>query len=153
MESERDGYVISTDRRRLDRERIWAFLRESYWAKGIPMDVLAGAIERSLCFGLYAPDGSQAGFARVVTDAATFAWIGDLFVLEPHRGNGLGVWLTKTLLAHPDLLGLRKIILATADAHELYRRFGFEAADAERLMEISIPAQELYGTPAAKSTE
>jgi GNAT superfamily N-acetyltransferase len=153
VEATRDGYVISTDPERLDRDRIGAFLRESYWAKGIPMDVLDRAIEGSLCFGLYAPDGSQAGFARVVTDGATFAWIGDLFVLEPHRGNGLGVWLTETLLGHPDLRGLRKIILATADAHELYRRFGFETADAERLMEVSVPAEELYGTPAAKPTE
>jgi len=137
VERERDGYVISTDRERLDREEIWIFLRGSYWARGIPREVSDRAIERSLCFGLYAPDGSQAGFARVVTDAATFAWIGDLFVLESHRGRGLGIWLVETLLAHPEMQGLRKIVLATADAHGLYRRFGFKPADAERLMEVS----------------
>jgi GNAT superfamily N-acetyltransferase len=142
MEAERDGYVISTDRARLDRERIWEFLRTSYWATGVPRSVVEGAIEGSLCFGLYAPDGSQAGFARAVTDRATFAWIADLFVLPEHRGRGLGVWLTETLLAHPDLQGLRRVTLATADAHGLYQRFGFVPADPERLMDLSVPPEE-----------
>jgi ribosomal protein S18 acetylase RimI-like enzyme len=140
-----DGYRISTDPALLDRERIWRFLTESYWARGIPRDLLDRAIDRSLPFGLFAPDGSQAGFARAVTDGETFAWIGDLFVLSEHRGKGLGVWLTESLLGHPDLAGIRKVVLATADAHELYRRFGFEAADAERLMEIARTPEQAYG--------
>jgi GNAT superfamily N-acetyltransferase len=144
MEASREGYEISTDPRRLDRDAIWAFLTESYWARGIPRDLLERAIGRSLSFGLYAPDGSQAGYARVVTDGATFAWIGDLFVVEAHRRRGLGKWLVETVLAHPDLSDPRKVVLATADAHGLYRRFGFEAADPERMMEISLSPEEAY---------
>jgi GNAT superfamily N-acetyltransferase len=140
-----DGYRISTDAALLDRERIWRFLTESYWARGIPRDLLDRAIDRSLPFGLFAPDGSQAGFARAVTDGETFAWIGDLFVLSEHRGKGLGVWLTESLLGHPDLRGLRKTVLATADAHGLYERFGFTAADPERMLEINVPPEERYG--------
>jgi GNAT superfamily N-acetyltransferase len=140
-----DGYRISTDAALLDRERIWRFLTESYWARGIPRDLLDRAIDRSLPFGLFAPDGTQAGFARAVTDGETFAWIGDLFVLTEHRGKGLGVWLTESLLAHPDLQGLRKTVLATADAHGLYERFGFTAADPERMLEINVPPEERYG--------
>ncbi len=146
MDLEReDGYRISTDAALLDRERVWRFLTESYWARGIPRELLDRAIDRSLPFGLFAPDGSQAGFARAVTDGATFAWIGDLFVFAEHRGKGLGVWLTESLLAHPDLQGLRKTVLATADAHGLYERFGFMAADPERVLEINVPPEERYG--------
>jgi GNAT superfamily N-acetyltransferase len=120
-----NGYEISTDPARLDLDLIHGYLREAYWSPGVPRDVVKRSIARSLCFGLYAPDGAQAGFARVVTDGATFAWIADVFVLDPHRGRGLGVWLMETVLAHPDLQGLRRIVLATKDAHELYERFGF----------------------------
>ena len=120
-----NGYEISNDRERLDVDAIWSFLHSAYWSPGVPRDVVERSIARSLCFGLYAPDGAQAGFARVVTDGATFAWIADVFVLDPHRGRGLGVWLMETVLAHPDLQGLRRIVLATKDAHELYERFGF----------------------------
>ena len=120
-----NGYEISTDPARLDLDVIHGYLREAYWSPGVPRDVVERSIARSLCFGLYAPDGAQAGFARVVTDVATFAWIADVFVLDPHRGRGLGVWLMETVLAHPDLQGLRRIVLATKDAHELYERFGF----------------------------
>ena len=121
-----NGYEISTDPARLDLDVIHRYLRGAYWSPGVPRDVVERSIARSLCFGLYAPDGAQAGFARVVTDGATFAWIADVFVLEPHRGRGLGVWLMETLLAHPDLQGLRRTVLATNDAHGLYERFGFE---------------------------
>ena len=141
----RDGYEISTDPARLDRDAVCGFLTGSYWARGIPRDLLDRAIDRSLSFGVYAPDGSQAGYARVVTDGETFAWIGDLFVLEPHRGRGLGKWLVETILAHDEVANLRKIVLATADAHGLYARFGFEAADSRRMMEISLPPEEAYG--------
>ena len=146
MELERDDYSISTDPARLDRELIWEYLHTSYWAEGIPRDVMDRSIDGSLCFGLYAPSGEQAGFARAVTDGATFAWIGDLFVLDPHRGHGLGVWLTEAVLAHPRMQGLRKVILATADAHGLYERFGFERVQSTgRLMERSADLGSLYG--------
>jgi RimJ/RimL family protein N-acetyltransferase len=141
----RDGYEISTDLARLDRRLVWGFLTESYWARGIPRDLLDRAIDRSLSFGVYAPDGSQAGYARVVTDGETFAWIGDLFVLEGHRGKGLGKWLVEAILAHPDVVGLRKVVLATADAHGLYTRFGFEPVDPERMMERSLSPEQAYG--------
>jgi GNAT superfamily N-acetyltransferase len=121
-----NGYEISTDPARLDLDVIHGYLREAYWSPGVARDVVERSIARSLCFGLYAPGGAQAGFARVVTDGATFAWIADVFVLEPHRGRGVGVWLMETLLAHPDLQGLRRTVLATEDAHGLYARFGFE---------------------------
>ena len=137
MERRRDGYVISTDPARLDRDAIWRFLRTAYWSPGVAREVVERSIEHSLVFGLYAPDGSQAGFARAVTDRATFAWIADLFVLEGHRGRGLGVWLAETVLSHPDLGGVRRFMLGTADAHGLYERFGFEPADPRRLMELA----------------
>jgi GNAT superfamily N-acetyltransferase len=121
------GYEISTDRARLDLDAIHRFLSEdAYWSPGVEREVVERALANSLCFGLHAPDGAQAGFARAVTDRATFAYLGDVFVLPAHRGRGLGVWLVQTVLAHPDLQGLRRIELATADAHELYARFGFE---------------------------
>jgi GNAT superfamily N-acetyltransferase len=128
-----NGYAISTDRDRLDVDYVHAFLTTSYWSPGVRRDVVERAIAGSLCFGLYAPDGAQAGFARVVTDRATFGYLADVFVGEEHRGGGLGVWLVQTVLEHPELTGLRRWILATADAHELYARFGFERLD-ERYM-------------------
>ncbi len=134
MSSARDGYVISTDPARLDRDAIWSFLRTSYWSPGIERDVVERGIEHSLVFGLYAADGAQAGFARVVTDHARFAWLADVFVLEEHRGRGLGVWLVDTVVAHPQLTGLR-IVLATADAHGLYERFGFVPVAPGRWLE------------------
>jgi GNAT superfamily N-acetyltransferase len=145
MEATRDGYVISTDPARLDTETIWRFLRTSYWSPNVPREVVERSIEHSLVFGLYAPDGAQAGFARVVTDRITFGWIGDVFVLEPHRGAGLGVWLVETVLSHPDVQGVRKLILGTADAHGLYERFGFRPMDTTRMMERGKSAAELYG--------
>lgn len=137
MEWRRAGYLISTDRERLDRKVIWRFLRTSYWSPNIARDVVERAIENSLVFGLFAADGEQAGFARIVTDRARFAWLADVFVLEPHRGQGLGVWLVETILSHPELGDLR-IVLGTADAHGLYERFGFRAVDAERMMERRV---------------
>jgi GNAT superfamily N-acetyltransferase len=134
VELQRDGYTISDDPERVDIDATWGFLRTSYWSPGVAREVVERSIAGSLCFGLYAPDGSQAGFARAVTDRATFAWIADLFVLEAHQGRGLGVWLVESILGHPDLAGLRQIVLATDDAHGLYRRFGFEAVDPERYM-------------------
>ena len=120
-----DGYEVSTDPARLDLDVIHGFLVTAYWCAGIARDTVERAIAGSIPFGLYAPDGAQAGFARVVTDRATFAYLGDVFVLEEHRGRGLGVWLIDRVVAHPDLQGLRRFHLATADAHGLYARFGF----------------------------
>jgi GNAT superfamily N-acetyltransferase len=134
MEWHRYGYSVSTDPTLLDREAIWSYLRTSYWATGVPRAAIERSFENSLVFGLYDPRGDQAGFARAVTDHARFAWLGDVFVLEPHRGRGLGVWLVECALGHPDLADAR-IVLGTADAHGLYERFGFRAVDATRMME------------------
>jgi len=132
----RDGFVISTEPDRLDREVIHAFLRESYWARGIPRSVVEKSIAGSLSFGLYEEAG-QVGFARVITDRATFAYVADVFVLESHRGRGLARWLMQVILAHPDLQGLRRWVLLTRDAHALYREVGFQGVeDAGRYMEI-----------------
>jgi GNAT superfamily N-acetyltransferase len=131
---ERDGYEISTEPDRLDVEVIWGFLRTSYWSPGVARERVERQIAGSLPFGLYAPQGAQAGFARVVTDGAAFAWIADVFVLEEHRGRGLGVWLVETVLAHPDVAQVRQVVLATADAHGLYERFGFTSSEAGRYL-------------------
>ncbi len=120
----RDTYLISTDAARLDLNVVHTFLRESYWASGIPLEVVKRSIEYSLSFGLYHED-RQIGFARVITDYATFAYVCDVFVLESYQGQGLGTWLMQVIMEHPDLQGLRRWILATRDAHELYRKFGF----------------------------
>jgi GNAT superfamily N-acetyltransferase len=118
-------YVISTDRARLDLSTIHVYLSlGSYWALGRTKEAVATSIEHSLCFGVYAADGSQAGFARVLTDEATFAWLCDVFILEAHRGKGLGKWLVETVVAHPSLRGMPRTLLATRDAHNLYGRYG-----------------------------
>jgi GNAT superfamily N-acetyltransferase len=129
-------YSITTDPRKLDLEAIHAFLSRSFWAEGIPKETMARAIANSLCFGLF--DGeSQVGFARVVTDRATYAYLCDVYVLEPHRGRGLGKWLIETVMAHSDLQGLRRFQLVTRDAHSLYSRHGFEVPiSPDRHMEI-----------------
>jgi GNAT superfamily N-acetyltransferase len=134
MDVHRDGYCISTDRDRQDRDVIWRFLQTAYWSPGIERDVVERGIDNSFVFGLFAPGGEQAGFARVVTDWARFAWLADVFVLDAHRGRGLGVWLVDAVVNHPRLSSLR-IVLATADAHRLYERFGFREVDAQRMME------------------
>jgi GNAT superfamily N-acetyltransferase len=131
--------TVDTDKRRLDVERIHAFLTESYWAKGIPLDVVCRSIEGSLCFGLYDGD-EQVGFARVVSDGATFAYLADVFVLDSHRGRGLGKLLVSAVLAHPELQGLRRWVLATRDAHGLYVQHGFAPlSNPQRFMERHDP--------------
>jgi GNAT superfamily N-acetyltransferase len=131
----RGEYAISTDPSRLDLGAVHGFLKESYWAKGVPLEVVERSVEHSLCFGLYRGD-EQVGFARIVTDRATFAYLADVFVLEEHRGRGLGKWLMRVVLSHPDLRGLRRWMLATADAHALYRGHGFrELGSPEIFME------------------
>ncbi|MBD2365271.1 GNAT family N-acetyltransferase [Anabaena minutissima FACHB-250] len=117
-------YSISTDINQLNLNVIHQFLSSSYWGKGLSLEVLQLSIQNSLVFGLY-QGKQQIGFARLVTDHATFAYVADVFVLEPFRGQGLGKWLLKTITSHPELQGLRRWLLATQDAHELYRQFGF----------------------------
>lgn len=129
-------YSITTDPRKLDVDAIHAFLSRSFWAEGIPKATVSKALANSLCFGLF--DGeSQIGLARVVTDRATYAYLCDVYVLESHRGRGLGKWLIETVMAHPELQGLRRFQLVTRDAHGLYRRHGFASpGDPDRQMEI-----------------
>jgi len=129
-------YWITTDTQKLDIDAIHAYLSRSFWAEGIPKETVAKAIVNSLCFGLF--DGAdQVGFARVVTDRATYAYLCDVYVLETHQGRGLGKWLIETVMAHPDLQGLRRFQLVTRDAHGLYSRHGFATpANPERQMEI-----------------
>lgn len=122
-------YEIDTDKARLDHALIYRFLVASPWAKGVPVAVLERAIDHSLAFGLYR-EGRQVGFARVVTDYATFAYIADVFVLPEERGKGLARWLVESMLAHPELQGLRRWLLGTRSAHGLYRRCGFSEAPA-----------------------
>jgi GNAT superfamily N-acetyltransferase len=139
IEERRDAYLISTDPARLDARAIHAYLEQSYWASGIPLDVVERAIRGSLCIGLY-DDGRQVGFARAVTDRATFAYLADVYVLESHRGRGLAAWMVGTLLAHPDLQGLRRLSLVTKDAHGLYARFGFTPLQSPDMhMELTRP--------------
>ena len=134
------GYEVSHDPARLDVGVVHSFLaQDSYWAKGIPREMVERAIAHSLCFGVY-QGGAQVGFARIVTDRATFALLADVFVLEGHRGKGLSKWLMQAVIAHPDLQGLRRMLLLTSDAHELYRQFGFtEIGNAWRFMEVLRP--------------
>ena len=136
MTEQQVAYTISTDRARLDIPRIHRFLStEAYWAPGVGLDVVERSIANSVCFGVYAADGEQVGFARVVSDRATFAWLADVYIESAHRGHGLGKRLVATVLEHPELQGLRRWMLGTADAHELYRRFGFDGLkDVRRFM-------------------
>jgi GNAT superfamily N-acetyltransferase len=136
----RGSYEISTDPARLDLEALHAYLTRSYWSPGIPREVVERAAANSLCFGLYHAEQGQVGYARVVTDRASFAYLCDVYVLEAHRGQGLSKWLMQTLLDHPDLQGLRRFLLATKDAHGLYAQFGFTPlASPERMMQILRP--------------
>lgn len=135
----RGEYEISTDPQRLDVAAVHAYLTQSYWSPGIPRAVVERTIANSLCFGLYC-GAEQVGFARVVTDRATFAYLADVFILDPHRGKGLSKWLMEFIKGHEDLQGLRRFMLATKDAHGLYRQFGFtELANPSRMMEILQP--------------
>ena len=145
MESRRGEFLISTDRGRLDLEVIHEFLTNCYWAKGIPREIVARSVEHSLCFGVYDGSGKQVGFARVISDFATYAYVADVFVLESHRGRGLGKALMGSIMEHPALQRLRRWSLSTLDAHKLYAQVGFTAPKwPERYMEILRP--NLYET-------
>src|ERR1700689_3714425 len=144
MRIARDGYEIDDDVSRLDVDAIHAFLSSAYWSAGIPREVVSRSIAGSLNFGLF-HDGTQVGFTRAATDKATFAWLCDVYVLPDHRGHGLGHWLVRAALDHPDLQGLRRIMLATSDAHRIYADCGFAPlSDPQRWMAIATPAEDLY---------
>ncbi|HZH76181.1 MAG TPA: GNAT family N-acetyltransferase [Archangium sp.] len=128
-------YVISTERSRLDLDVIHGFLTRSYWSPGIPRETVERAIQHSLPFGLYLGT-AQVGFARVITDFTSFGYLADVFILETHRGKGLSKWMMQVLFSHPELQGFRRWMLATRDAHGLYRQVGFTSLAApERFME------------------
>jgi GNAT superfamily N-acetyltransferase len=139
---EKDGYLISTDRSKLDIVMIHQYLsQESYWAKNIPISVVQRSIEHSICFGLYYQE-QQIGFARVISDTATFAYLADVFILPAFRGNGLSKWMMTTIHAEPQLQGLRRWLLGTKDAHGLYLQFGWKPIPEElasRFMQLHYP--------------
>ena len=137
-------FLISTDRSKLDVDVIHRFLARSYWAEGIPRETVMRSIENSLCFGVY-DNARQIGFARVISDFATYAYLADVFILEPYRERGLGKELMASIMAHPDLQGLRRWSLGTRDAQGLYAQFGFRPVvntRARTVMEIVDP--EVY---------
>lgn len=157
-----DDFMISTDKSKIDISVVYNYLsKESYWAKNIPMAIVQKAIEGAFCFGIYKKEngsaqesilhtGTQVGFARVITDKATFGYLADVFILEAYRGKGLGKWLMKEIMKHPELQGFRGWMLGTKDAHSLYEQFGFKRLlHSERIMRLSLlegyPGEEVTG--------
>lgn len=140
-----EQFTISEDKDKLDVDFIHLELSGSYWAKGIPRSILERGIANSMCFGIY-HEGKQIGFARVISDKATFAYLCDVIITESYRGKGAGKQLMSYIMAHPDLQGLRRFTLGTLDAHELYKKYGFTAPRyPERQMEINVPG--IYQKP------
>ena len=139
MEWRKDEYLLSTDKSKIDIEIVHGFLAHSYWAESIPLDVVKKSIDNSLCFAIYR-DQKLKGFARVISDFATFAYLADVFIVPEERGKGLSIWLMETIMAYPQLQGLRRFTLATRDARGLYERFGFTLFDRpERWMQKHDP--------------
>lgn len=135
----KDGYLLSTDKSKIDVEAVHNFLSHSYWAESIPLEVVQKSIDHSLCFAIYRQQ-DLIGFARVISDFATFAYLADVFILPRERGKGLSKWLMEIIMAHPQLQGLRRFTLATRDAHHLYTQFGFVSfAKPDRWMEKHDP--------------
>lgn len=148
LEETRGDYSVSTDPSRMDLDVIHGYLRRAYWCEGIPHETVERSMQHSLCFALFERE-RQIGFARVVTDYATFAYVCDVFVLESHRGKGLATWLMQCVMSHPDLQGLRRWCLTTRDAHTLYERVGFERTKIpERYMDRVRPDIYKSHTPA-----
>lgn len=143
------GYEIDTDKSRLDLDLIHQFLAGSYWSEGIPKEIVLKSIRESDCFAIY-KSGEQVGFARVISDHATFAYLADVFVIPAERGHGLGKWLMATIMKSGQYQNLRRWLLATKDAHELYRQFGFTETPPGRVMEIRDG--EVYLRLAAQSS-
>lgn len=139
MDFIKDGFTISTEKDKLDIDLIHSFLNRTYWAEGISKEIIRRSIEGSLCFGVFEND-KQVGFARMITDKATFAYLADVFIIEEYRGRGLSKWLMEVIMSHPDLQGLRRMILVTKDAHGLYKQFGFTPLiNVDRWMNILDP--------------
>ena len=139
QEWHRDGFTVSTDPARLDMDMLHGFLSTCYWSRDIPREVMERSIRGALPFGVY-EDRQQVAFARVVTDMATVAYVGDVFVLEPWRGRGLSRFLMDSIMSHPELQGLRRWLLLTRDAHGLYEKYGFTRLNApDRWMEKWAP--------------
>ena len=135
----KNQFTITTEKEKFDVEFIHSFLTRSYWAEGISKEVITRSIEGALCFGLFEND-KQIGFARMITDKATFAYLADVFIIEEYRGRGLSKWLMEVIMHHPSLQGLRRMMLATKDAHGLYQKFGFTALNnVDRWMQINDP--------------
>jgi len=133
------GYSISSDQSKMDLNAIHTYLSKSYWAEGVPRETLAKALQNSLCFGVFCAD-QQIGFARLITDKATFAYLADVYILEQHRGKGLSKWLMQEIIRHPQNQGLRRIVLATKDAHSLYAQYDFKAlTHPDKFMELWKP--------------
>ncbi len=137
----RRGFEISLEKDRLDREAITKMLKATYWAHDVPETVLWDSIMNSRAYGLFSPEGEQAGIGRMVTDLSRFAWMSDVYVLPVHRGQGLGEWLIHTMINDPAVAGVRRVMLNTHDAQDLYKRFGFEeiadgSEEARRMMQL-----------------
>lgn len=145
MEWTKDDFLITTDKDKIDALYVYQFLTRSYWAEGIPLETVEQSIEGSLCFSLVYLN-HQIGFARVITDKATFAYLADVFIDENFRGKGLSKWLMEVIMSYPTLQGLRRFMLATRDAHALYEKFGFRPmTHVDRWMQIHIP--DVYKKP------
>ena len=140
------GYRISDQRSEVNLDVVHGFISNSYWAKDMPKALMASAIENSMCFSVFDGEDKQVGFARIISDQTTFAYLADVFVLPAHRGNGLSKWLMETIMAHPKLQGLRRFMLATSDAHGLYKQYGFDSLSKPGIiMEIANP--DVYKKP------
>jgi len=134
------GYRISTQVKDMDLSVIHGYLSHSYWSKNIPFNIVETAINNLLCFGVFTQSGIQVAFARMITDTATFAYLADVFVLEEHRGKGISKWLMQEIIEHPKLQGIRRMALATSDAHGLYQQFGFKKLNSpDSFMELHLP--------------
>ena len=139
MDFIKDKFYISTEKEKMDIDLIHSFLTRSYWAEGISKEIVRRSIEGALCFGVFENE-RQIGFARMITDRATFAYLADVFIIDEYRGLGLSKWLMEVIMSHPDLQGLRRLMLATRDAHELYKKFGFtQLNNVDRWMHIHYP--------------
>jgi GNAT superfamily N-acetyltransferase len=146
-ESQIGEYRITTDPSAIDVEVVHGYLTRCYWSPGIPREIVERAVANSLCFGVF-HGSAQVGFARLITDRATFAYLADVFILEAYQGKGLGRWLLEVIMGHPEVQGLRRWMLATRDAHGLYRQYGFvPVAAPERIMEILVPDMYLRRPP------
>ena len=137
MDWQKENFIISDEKEKLNAEYIHDYLsNRSYWAENIPLETVKRSIDGSICFGMY-DDGKQIGFARVVTDKATFGYLADVFIDEDFRAQGLSKWLMEIIMAYPELQGLRRWMLGTKDAHSLYEKFGFEPLEnPKRIMHI-----------------